>query len=423
MNTVLLLGSYTGQDSFGDVCLLRCVVTQFQTVFGPEVRTVCDIEENHDTVTDVVPGGEMTEISRVFSIWFNRLRRLRFPLWLQMIATITVFPLWLTITAENRLALECVLQEIQSCSCLYFYGGTQLSEQWFAINFPPLFFLIALCRVFGKPVYWGPQQYGPERNWQQRWLRFAVRYFVTDVRARNENCARLLALPESKLLYDEVFSCIARYPLCADHARQRTFILVNMRASNFLRDATDAEFHVFGELLRRLHQRLGLPFKLFQMSGSSFCDDQQLKRFLDDNGFSHIPVEILPALDEEQELIELATRAYGTVSMSFHGCLFSMIGGCPAVPVISGKYYDYKYADFDRYTGGQHIPLISLESFNFDQAVDSIIEYFDRYRPARTAAVRKRAAAQIEKWYLQIRNNCRYEAEKVEADNLSEIMQ
>ncbi len=421
MDTVLLLGSYTGQDSFGDKCLLRCVVTQLQTVFGPNVRTVCDIQENHETARDVVPGGEITEISRLFWDWFTRLRHLHLPSSLQTIATVVTFPLWLMATKENRLALQCVLREMPTCSCLYFYGGTQLSEQWFTLNFPPLFFMIGLCRLFGKPVYWGPQQYGPEKTWQQRWLRFVIKHFVTDIRARNENCVRLLALPESKLLYDETFSCVARYPLCANHARPRTFILINMRASNFLRDATDAEFHAFGELLRGLHQRLGLPFKLFQMSGASFCDDQQLKRFLDRNGFRQIPVEILAAFDQEHDLIELAARAYGTVSMSFHGCILSMIGGCPAVPITSGKYYDYKYADFDRYTGGQNVPLISLQDLKLERAIDSIVGYLERYQPARTAAARERAAAQIEQWYRQIRGYPKNGAYQTEARNRSEM--
>jgi Polysaccharide pyruvyl transferase len=423
VKTVLLLGSYTGQDSFGDICLLRSVTTQFQTIFGPDVRSVCDIEENLEKAREVVPGGQITEISRLFSEWLNRLRRWYIPFSLQMIITVLIFPIWLMVEAESRLVFRCLLDEVRSCSCLYFYGGTQLSEQWFGINFPTVFFLTALCRLFGKPVYWGPQQYGPESSWQRRWVRFTIRFLATDVAARSANCVRLLALPESRLFYDEIFSCTARYRICPKRDRRPTFILINMRASNFLRDATVAEYHAFGQLLDRLHERLGLPFKLFQMSGSSFCDDQQLKGFLDRNGFGHIPVEILPPLDQEQELIDLAADAYGTVSMSFHGCIFSMIGGCPAVPITSGRYYDYKYADFDRYAGGQHVPIVSLQDLAPEHAVDDIVEYFKRYEPARSAAARERAAAQVGNWYLQIRNHVKNEAYEQEAYNLSEMMQ
>jgi polysaccharide pyruvyl transferase WcaK-like protein len=399
------------------------VVSQFQTVFGPEVRTVYDLEENLEIAKEIVPGGQITEISRLLSEWLNRLRRRHVPFCLQMISTVLIFPIWLTATAGNRLVFKRLLEEVRSCSCLYFYGGTQLSEQWFTMSFPTVFFLTALCRLFGKPVYWGPQQYGPESNWQRRWVRFTIKCLVTQARVRNRNCARLLGLPESKLFYDEIFSCTTRYPLCVEHDRRGTFILINMRASNFLRDATEAEFHAFGELLSGLYQRLERPFKLFQMSGSSFCDDLQLKRFLDHNGFGHIPVEILSALNKEQELIDLALHAYGTVSMSFHGCILSMIGGCPAVPVTSGQYYDYKYADFDRYTGNQNVPLVSLQHLDPERAVDNIVEYFARYEPARTAAARQQAAAQIGDWYLQIRSRSKHEAYEPRAYNLSEMAQ
>jgi polysaccharide pyruvyl transferase len=397
------MGSYVGQDSFGDKCLLRCVVAQFRNVFGADVRAVSDVQENCEEAVRIIPEALfIVRISQLFSDWLNRLRHLHLPYSLQMAVACLTFPLWLLMTAKNRDAAADILRETKACKCLYFYGGTQLSQQWFTMNFPPLFFMLVLCRVLGKPVYLGPQQYGPEKAWQQRCLRWVIKLLVTDIRARNENCIRMLALPESKLFYDEVFSCVVRYPLRPTHTRQPTFILINMRASNFIRDATDAEFRAFAGILQALYERLHLPFKLFQMSGSSFCDDQGLKSFLDRNGFDKLPVEILPPLDQEQNFIELASRAYGTVSMSFHGCILSMIGGCPAVPITSEKYYDYKYVDFDRYTGGQGVPVPSLQNHNDADSADSIVNYFARYQPAVTAATRERAAAQIKQWYQRI---------------------
>lgn len=400
------MGSYMGQDSFGDKCLLRCVTAQFRKTFGRNARAVVDVRENREEATRTVPGVEFTlKITQLFYNWFNRWRHLHVSYPVQMMFAFMTFPLWLLMTRANRAALADLLHETSACSCLYFYGGTQLSEQWFGMNFPPLLFMLLLCRAYGKPAYMGPQQYGPEKTWQQRCLKWVIKLFVTDIRARNENCARMLALPESKVFYDEVFSCAERYPLRAAHPSQSTFILINMRASNFIRDATDAEFQTFARILHALHEQLHLPFKLFQMSGSSFCDDRGLKSFLDHSGFDSIPVEILPPLEQERDLIELAAQAYGTVSMSFHGCVLSMIGGCPAVPVTSEKYYDYKYMDFDRYTGGQNVPIVSLQDSNCDHAVESIVSYFKRYQPARTAGAREQAAAQIEQWYRQIHDN------------------
>jgi polysaccharide pyruvyl transferase WcaK-like protein len=417
------MGSYVGQDSFGDKCLLRCVVAQLQTVFGRDVRLISDMQENHEQAQRVTPEVEFTlNISQLFSDWFNRLRHLHSPFSVQVIVAVLTFPLWLAANDKNRLALKNLVRETKNCSCLYFYGGTQLSEPWFTENLPPLFFMLALCRLLRKPVYWGPQQYGPEKPWQRRWLRFIIKHFVTDIRARNVQCIDLLALPKSSLFYDEVFSCLARYPLCGEHTRQPTFILINMRASNFVRDATDAEFQAFGELLRALHKRLNLPFKLFQMSGLTFCDDQQLKSFLDRNGFDKVPIEILPALDQERDFIETARNAYGTVSMSFHGCILSMIGGCPAVPVTSERYYDYKYADFDRYTGDQDVPVISLQNSNPEQASERIVRYFERYQPVRTATAREQATTQISQWYQQICDDCRNVAHEKNAEQIEAII-
>ncbi len=422
MSSVLLMGSYVGQDSFGDKCLLRCVVTQLQTVFGQDVRLVSDIQENREQAQQVAPEVEFTlNISQLFSDWFNRLRHLHSRLD-PMIAAVATFPLWLAATARNRSALKHLVRETKACTCLYFYGGTQLSEPWFTENLPPLCFMLALCRLFGKPVYWGPQQYGPEKAWQSRWLRFIIKHFVTDICARNVNCVRLLTLPKSTLFYDEVFSCRTRYPLCPEHAQQRSYVLINMRSSNFVRDATDTEFRAFSELLRALHERLNLPFKLFQMSGSNFCDDERLKSFLDHNGFDEVPVEILSALDQEHDLIETARNAYGTVSMSFHGCILSMIGGCPAVPITSERYYDYKYADFDRYTGDQDVPIVSLQDLNPEEAAERISSYFERYQPTRTVAAREQATTQISRWYRQIRDDSQDGVHEKNARNIEAVV-
>ena len=402
------MGSYAGQDSFGDKCLLRCVVEQIHETFGPDVRAVVDVQENRREAKRVVPEAEFSlAISHVCAHWVNRLRRPHVPVLLQMVLVCLTLPLWLVMTAANRSALSMAIQEVRTCSCLYFYGGTQLSEQWFTLNFPPLLLMLILCRVFGKPVYLGPQQYGPERPWQRVCLRWAVKWLVTDIRTRNPNCIQMLSLPEAKLCYDEVFSCAARYPIRPVHVRRRTFVLINMRASNFIQDTTDADFRAFASILRALYKRLRLPYNLFQMSGSSFCDDRRLKSFLDREGFDDLPVELVPQLDQEQDFIELAALAYGTVSMSFHGCVLSMIGGCPSVPVTSETYYGYKYVDFDRYTGGQNVPIVSLVGSNGKRAAESIAGYFERYQPARTAAAREIAASQINQWYHEIRDQSR----------------
>jgi hypothetical protein len=82
--------------------------------------------------------------------------------------------------------------------------------------------------------------------------------------------------------------------------------------------------------------------------------------------------------------------------------MFGMIGGCPSVPLSSGSYYDYKYADYDRYTGGQKAPIIFLDDLDVDEAADEICSYFAGYDAGRTAAIREQANLMIQAWYRQI---------------------
>jgi hypothetical protein len=53
------MGSYAGQDSFGDKCLLRCVVAQLREAFSRDVRVVVDVQENREEVVRIVPEHEL----------------------------------------------------------------------------------------------------------------------------------------------------------------------------------------------------------------------------------------------------------------------------------------------------------------------------------------------------------------------------
>ena len=398
--TVLLIGSYNGQDSFGDKCLLRCVVAQLQGAFGDDVATVHELHENIREAQLVSPSTRFElGLSAVFRAWLNKLRHLHLPVIGQITIAVLTWPFWLVATKDNRAVIGRVWREVRDCGCLYFYGGTQLSEQWFALNFPPLILMLVLCRLAGKPVFWGPQQYGPQSSAQRWWVRFALDHFVTDVSVRNTQCLDLLATSRAKLLFDEVYSCRRRYPVRDPQPRPCSFILINLRGSNFLRHTTTAEFQAFVALVKALYARLGLPYKLFQMSGDTFCNDTGVLALLRE----HVPVEMAPPFEREEDLIELAGQAFGAFSMSFHGCVLSMIGGCPAVPITSGGYYDYKYVDFARYTGGQQVPVVDLEAQSANETAEMIAGYFVKYDPNRTAAARRRAAEQIEGWYQSVR--------------------
>jgi hypothetical protein len=402
---VLVIGSYNGQDSFGDKCLARCVAQRICHHFNlQDVQIISYIDNNIKKSQLEIPEIQFsTGISKLYWTWNTRLRHLHLPTVLHRTISLLTFLIGVMATKTDRENFYNISQEIKNSPFVYFYGGTQLSEQWFWYNIIPLLIIALLCKKRKVPLYFGVQQYGPENQWQSLLLRTIIKYLVSDIRVRNINCLKLLKLPGDKLCYDEVFSCTIRYPLMKHHVPPKSFILVNMRGTNFLRDGESKEFEVFLNLLLAVKNQLGLPFKLFQMSGSSFCDDTKLLSFVQScPEFSDIQLEVLPLVVQEEELIKVASEAYGTISMSFHGCVLSMIGGCPAVPVTSGDYYDYKYADFDKYSGNQGTPLINLSNIDIEQSAELICDYFANYSPEKTNLARLEASDLIEKWYQQI---------------------
>jgi len=160
----------------------------------------------------------------------------------------------------------------------------------------------------------------------------------------------------------------------------------------------------FINLLVALQHRLGLPFKLFQMSGPSFSDDKRFITFLKQENIRSLQLEVVPPFTKGEDLIGLASQAYGTLSMSFHGCILSMIGDCPAIPINLGKYYDYKYADFARYVPRQDVPIVYLNDLNnLEELADRICSYFLKYQPTATAIAREKADNKIKQWYYSIK--------------------
>jgi hypothetical protein len=399
-STLLVLGSYNGQDSFGDKCLLRSVVSQFRHVFGPDVRIVSYLHENVSEANAEFPDVEFGPgLSGIFWLWYTKLRHLHLPSSLHMAIAFCTFPFFLFATSENRKLASGVWRDASQSSLLYFYGGTQLSEQWFWLNFLPLMWTIIICRARGVAVYFGPQQYGPQRFGKRLLLRLTIKLFVRDVRVRNTDCLRLLNLPQEALTLDEVFSCTGLYGVVAGPHVRGKYLLVNMRGGAFLHDGTKKEFEAFAAFLESLHQRFRVPIKLFQMSGKSFSDDTLLIEFCKKRNPAFSELELIPYFEQEQEFIEIAKEAIGTVSMSFHGCVLTMIAGSPAVPVTLGPYYDYKYVDFDRYTGGQNVPIIDLSDFDPLSTVETIDTYFSNFKSSQVATTRVEAGRQLRTWY------------------------
>jgi polysaccharide pyruvyl transferase WcaK-like protein len=145
-----------------------------------------------------------------------------------------------------------------------------------------------------------------------------------------------------------------------------------------------------------------LPAVFFGVSDGSFCDDDAAFRAIR----NHVsrPERLFTAgrVEDEHVLFGLARHAALVISMSFHGCLLSGIAGAPFVAVTAGSYYDHKYADFDRYTGGQGVPVLTLSDIEPAADADRILAYARRFDVKRVRAVRVAADRQMDAFYREI---------------------
>jgi hypothetical protein len=400
---ILLVGSYNGQESFGDKCLLSSVIAQFQETVDRELRVTTHLELGNKP--DLTPWPDVLFEPgwwSLFEPWRGLWGRLRLPAIIQTLTALMTFPFYLAINKRVRQEAKRLWHEASTIDLLYFYGGTQLSQQWFWLNFPSWLLTAFACRCHGVPIYVGPQQFGPQNQLQRLCCRIFLKRFAQGIRVRNHNCLSLLGLPRETEVYDEVFSCTARYHVMADARPRGSYLLINCRGSNFLKDAERKELAGFTRLSLSLSKETGLPLRLFQMSDATFCDDTAVLKLFQEEA-ADVLVTTLPYGLSDRELVEHARCAFGVLSMSFHGCILSMIGGAPAVPVSDGVYYDYKYADFDKYSGNQGTPVIFLGSLDsgakIEEAVGRIVKYFETYDPAIALRARVNAAQQMEEWY------------------------
>jgi hypothetical protein len=413
--SVLLIGSYNGQDSFGDKCLLRCVAFRMKQVFGGGTRCISHVHGTTGEASEEFPDVTFRPgISTFYWPWHNRLRHLRLPRVVHQCISFLLFPFFCATNAALRRAAQDVIGDIEMSRLLYFYGGTQLSGQWFWFNFPPLVYTMFLCRVKQIPVFFGPQQYGNQTRIQRFFLRAAVAFFVKEIRVRNVNCLRLLELGPEALSYDEAFSCVERYPIIETREDPGTYLMVNVRGADFLNEHAEfsREYQRLLEILLLMQKKLSMPLVLFQMSGQTFCDDTRFFSFVKERYPSLQNITCLGLFENEKDLITRMSRAHGTISMSFHGCLFSMIAGTPAVPVSLGGYYSYKYADFNRYTGGQDVPVIQPgdTAVRAEEAAEKARLFFIQYDRKKAVDARRQAHNRIRRWYQTVKNESGTEA-------------
>lgn len=403
MTRIVLAGSYNGQDSLGDECLLRAVVHRFQCLEpGCEIEFQLHGIDTAFTQRFSAESGARPATGLQSGLW--RLaylaRRLRLPSRLASHLAWTIAP---AAAGVGWQLLSAPMASLRKADLFFIYGGTQFSGQWYRLNAAPYLWSARIVKKHGGRVVFGPQQYGPLTASEASELRDNLKCHVDDWRTRNTADLDVLGVAEAdrgrRLVHDEVFSAVDLYPSLDRQTPQ--YILVNLRAMSFDDDRELAADHYagFAALLDRLMSASNLPVVFFGVSDSSFCDDDAAFRAIRDRVSQPERLSSVGRVDDEHALFQLARKAEVVVSMSFHGCILSGIAGVPFVPVTEGRYYDHKYVDFDRYTGGQGVPLLALSEIDVSADFERIREYVRRFDVVQVRSARAIANRQLDSFY------------------------
>jgi polysaccharide pyruvyl transferase WcaK-like protein len=402
---LIVTGSYNGQDSLGDECLLKAVVFRIRK-FLPSSQILVQLHDLNapfigSFATDFkveISTGLQTPLWRVEHL----MRRLKMPDGFIKWARLHVVRLFAKL---NYFQTQQIKANLRATEAFFVYGGTQFSGQWYSLNAPALLESAQLTHNAGGKVIFGPQQYGPlkahERAELKRFLLKSVDYWVT----RNELDIDLLADTEAdrdqRLVYDEVFSATELYPSSRGQAPE--YFLVNLRSMTF--DTNDeinkADFKRIALLIDELIQEYQLPAVFFGVSDSTFCDDASVLDTLKAHLTDPTKISSVGRVKDEYELFELAHKAQFALSMSFHGCILSGIAGCPFIPVTEGKYYDHKYVDFNKYTGNQGVPVVSLSNLQVEKTREQIKRYVSQFDISVVEATRQKASGMLDQFYIR----------------------
>ena len=297
------------------------------------------------------------------------------------------------------------LRDLRRADLVYIFGGTQFARPWFWLNAPHYLLASLIAAASGARIVAGPQQFGPVSRFEATLLRWWLRTVVDAYRTRNPLDLELLGVPpaerDERLCWDEVYSNPRVYPGQTAATRDTGAILVNLRVEDFL---SRKSFHAqdlenFARVLEHIHRAMGRRFVFFSVSGPSFSDDETAFRMLREHLPDAIPLELAPPFADEYELMRFANaEGHGCVSMSFHGCLLCAIAGLPTVAVTRGGYYDYKYAEFDRYGDGAPVPVLPLAE-DPPTAADVVVERLRSFDSEGSRAQRERAARAAARFY------------------------
>lgn len=408
MNNILLVGSYNGQDSLGDKCLLRAVAYRFKKHLKKDSNIIFHLHNPTEFSTELkdIPVVANQGLQSLYWNFNSQIARCRLSQNITRIISELTFPIayYSLYKKYQKNIRKNANDQLKDCAFMFVFGGTNFSKQWWWINIVPY---MLTAKMYNLPVYFGTQQYGPMLPKQQKRTQYFIKKNVKDLRFRNPACFAELGYENAfdKLTRDEVFSNIDLYPnskIRSGNNEKRKTVLINYRgAQDFLLEDPESEINRLGILMNKLGKTYDCNFMFFSVSGASFADDTEginkLRKIVDIKyNFSTLPYT------NEFDLIEKAKECFACVSMSFHGCILAMIGGCPAIPLSSGDYYDHKYISFEEYNPSLPIPVIYVSKELSTTDYTKVTEYFDKFETEPIIRERERSNQLIDNYYQQI---------------------
>jgi len=410
MSTILLIGSYNGQNSLGDECLLKCAMDQYRRAArGRSIDFVLHAHKMTPLLTQLQSAGGFTAnegIQQAYWRLITQLRHSHLPVDVREVLAAFTLPTYLLGSAAfDYIDSRKLLQQIASADLLHIFGGTNFTFQWNALNMPFFAATSAMMKLRGKPTYLGPQQYGPMTDGQLMAFKAWLSTCVSDWRTRNPKCLELLdGDADVHLISDEVYSNRGLYPIEPERPANGGYVLLNLRGGSMSDESTfdSDELDNIADALARIYAQTDKPYRFFAVSTAELTEDQRSYDALAQRLAGRAPIENIGRVATEHELMALASNAYGCISMSFHGCILSGFRGIPALPITAGVYYDHKYIGFDQYGDGQPIPILSLARPTSDDEISAVVGYLKTYDARAAARKRERAAELIEAYYQTI---------------------
>ncbi len=406
----MLLGSYNGQDSLGDECLLKCVVDQYQRAASDHRLTFALHSHRHTPLLEQLEGTlEFTANRGVQSAFWRfqgQMRHTHLPRKVYQALAAAMMPGYIAAAAAlHRLDARAMLAQMGRAKLLHIFGGTNFSFQWYHLNAPYFFATSAALKLRGCPTYLSPQQYGPMSPKQLRLFKAWLRSCVSDYRARNPRCvAELGGDLNEHLTSDEVYSNRSLYPIVGERPANAEYVLLNVRGGSMSDESTfsESEMDAIADTLSRVYQELRIPYRFFAVSGAKLTEDERSYQALARRFAGRVPISNAGRVADEYELMAVAERAFACISMSFHGCILSSFMGIPSVPITNGAYYDYKYIGFDQYGDGRPVPVLPLDRPVSTSELSSVLGYLRGYDAPEAARRRELAAEKLERYYRSI---------------------